>query len=766
MFTVTILEKGGSERRLSFEKEEVSIGRIAGNDIILPKGNISKRHARVVVKDSKFIVIDLKSTNGTYVNKERINAPRVIGGDDKVYIGDFIMRLMPGLSEDDAESPTIQGQEAPQVDGFFAPGQPVQLAKAAPAVAAPVVAAPVAAAAPQTVKSPPEVHLAPSADDESEEVTKAVDSGMVEAMLSGEAPIQFGVQPTPAVAPAPEPEPVAVQFGGGVEAPAPVAAPWPEGGEEPRAAAVPDEPAAVHEPLPESVDVPLAEPIPDSVDEPVADEVDDDDEGDPTVAVSIPDDGVLEAIARAGGLPEPEPEPEIVAEPEPEPEPEPVLVAEPEPEPEPEPVAELAAEPEPEPEPEIEIEVAHDEAGDETAEGEAPEDEGDRFDAYVQVLEHLQVIVADSVFGDLSPEDMDLTDTQWTELEASVAEQVQSARADGFVPAFLDTATLTQDLLYEFTGLGPIEYFLADDNVTEILVNDYNQIFVTHARSTDMVWKSFSSPAALEVTVDKLAGACGFGPEDRPPLISGELPDGSRFQILLPPLVAQGPVLTFQKPRPTSLTVQNLIEAGVLDDSMAEYLYGRIVARANVVACSTDSEARAMLLNAMGYFIPEQERIVVVEGRPEIKLPHRNMIRLRLPALPEEAAELFGVMPTLLADRLIVSNAAGDDAIHVMSLTLAGAQGVLAGMFGHSGEDLLDRLTTRALVSGGAPTREAAHALISTGLDVVLHLDGTGDDAQRVTSIAEVTRVDGVVALREVFRWNADQGGGAFERVE
>ena len=78
MFTVTILEKGGSERRLTFDKDEVSIGRISGNDIILPKGNISKRHARVVVKDEKFIVIDLKSTNGTYVNKERISAPRVM----------------------------------------------------------------------------------------------------------------------------------------------------------------------------------------------------------------------------------------------------------------------------------------------------------------------------------------------------------------------------------------------------------------------------------------------------------------------------------------------------------------------------------------------------------------------------------------------------------------------------------------------------------------------------------------------------------------
>ncbi|MEC8024551.1 MAG: FHA domain-containing protein, partial [Myxococcota bacterium] len=102
---MTILEKGGTERRLTFDKEEVSIGRISGNDIILPKGNISKRHARIVVKDQKFIVIDLKSTNGTYVNKERIHKPCVISQEDKIYVGDFVMTLLPNdalVSEDGA----------------------------------------------------------------------------------------------------------------------------------------------------------------------------------------------------------------------------------------------------------------------------------------------------------------------------------------------------------------------------------------------------------------------------------------------------------------------------------------------------------------------------------------------------------------------------------------------------------------------------------------------------------------------------------------
>src|SRR5437867_3495561 len=96
MFTVIITEKGGDQRRLDFDKPEVTIGRVQGNDIILPKGNISKRHSRIVLKDGRFVIVDLKSTNGTYVNGRRITSPLVIKGGDKVYIGDFILTIEEG----------------------------------------------------------------------------------------------------------------------------------------------------------------------------------------------------------------------------------------------------------------------------------------------------------------------------------------------------------------------------------------------------------------------------------------------------------------------------------------------------------------------------------------------------------------------------------------------------------------------------------------------------------------------------------------------
>src|SRR5947207_4967411 len=118
MFAIVVNEKGGEQRRIDFDKPEVTIGRVQGNDIILPKGNVSKRHSRIVLKDGKFIIVDLKSTNGTYVNGRKITSPLVIKGADKVYIGDFILSV---------EDPALGADAAPPADpnaGLGAPRRP------------------------------------------------------------------------------------------------------------------------------------------------------------------------------------------------------------------------------------------------------------------------------------------------------------------------------------------------------------------------------------------------------------------------------------------------------------------------------------------------------------------------------------------------------------------------------------------------------------------------------------------------------------------
>ena len=109
MFAIVITEKGGEQRRISFNKAEITIGRVQGNDIVLPKGNVSKRHARIVLKDGKFIIVDLKSTNGTYVNGRKITSPLVVKNTDKIYIGDFILSIDEAGAGAAVEEPAMKG---------------------------------------------------------------------------------------------------------------------------------------------------------------------------------------------------------------------------------------------------------------------------------------------------------------------------------------------------------------------------------------------------------------------------------------------------------------------------------------------------------------------------------------------------------------------------------------------------------------------------------------------------------------------------------
>src|SRR6267154_2690158 len=124
MFTIIIQEKGGEQRRMVFNKPEVTIGRVKGNDIVLPKGNVSKRHARIVLKDGKFIIVDLKSTNGTYVNGRKITSPLVVKDADKIYIGDFIVGVDEAASGADGDGPSETTTSPPGQNNLAPPPAP------------------------------------------------------------------------------------------------------------------------------------------------------------------------------------------------------------------------------------------------------------------------------------------------------------------------------------------------------------------------------------------------------------------------------------------------------------------------------------------------------------------------------------------------------------------------------------------------------------------------------------------------------------------
>ncbi|GMV41480.1 MAG: hypothetical protein AMXMBFR64_31960 [Myxococcales bacterium] len=573
MFSVLIREKGGDQQKLEFEKDEISIGRIQGNDIMLPKGNISKRHARIMVKDDKFVIVDLRSTNGTYVNGHKIASPMVISGDDKVYIGDFVIQLEDGVNGSQAEP-------------------------AAPAPAA------------------------QWADEEQEPVQLAEEEGQDQVAPAGQQPYADALAPE----------------------------------EDPDTTLAP----------------PHAEPEP--------------------VAARTFEDRVPAPSGRAaeeGGI-----------------------------------------------------------------------DDLSEFEHYIRVLAMLHGRAGQAVFSGRDIESIDFA-SQWEELENAVYAVVDQAHKAGEVPGFLDVGGLTTDILYEYTALGPIEYFLADDRVHEIEVNAYNQIYVRRGGVRTLEWKSFSSAAAYNAVVDRLARSQGSDAETRAPLLRGRLEDGTTYRGVLAPLAPLGPSLVFRKPQRDVRSLKQLVEAGTLSEEMASWLEGRVARdRSTVLVAGRRGSGRTALLNALAWLIPEGERIAVLEESQELHIPQANVIRLD----PAEGA--LDVVGELRPDRVLVGELTEPMVLPFLRLSAGRSDGCIAAVHARSGEELLDWLRAALAVEDGVSDQRVQDGLIGLAVEVIVHTE-RHEDAVRVTQVSEVTgHGPGGLRVTEVFRYdNGAHGVGTFLRV-
>src|SRR3954464_4486183 len=382
-FSVILTEKGGPTQRLDFESEEITIGRVDENDICLPKGNISKKHTKIVVKDGKIIVLDLKSTNGTYVNGRKNAGPQLISPADKVYIGDFILNVEP---------PDLEPAESDAVAG--------------------------------------EPTLTPA----------------VAHYVGGEAPRR---------------------------------------------------------------DAPAQAP--------------------PDVREASP-----------------------------------------------------AARP--------------------AAKAPPPADYGETLS-----LIHGRLIEA----LDLRRLDLDAlgSDELWNKAEAAVRQIVSRMDQTGELDPHLEREELIEDVLNEALGLGPLERWLADDSVSEIMVNGPGQVNVEREGRLQRVEKAFSSARAVLGVIERIVAPLGRHIDESSPLVDARLADGSRVHAIIPPLALKGPCLTIRKFKRDLLTAENLIGLAALTPQMAEFLETCVEVRRNIVISGGTGSGKTTLLNILSGYIPARERI-------------------------------------------------------------------------------------------------------------------------------------------------------------
>jgi pilus assembly protein CpaF len=540
MFLVTLEEKGGDTEQIEFEKNEITIGRLDGNDIVLAKGNVSKYHSKIVAKDGKFIVVDMKSTNGTFVNGKKIAAPMVLKPTDKVYIGDYIINVEP-LEEERNLTRT-----APPEEEYY------------------------------------------------------------------------------------EEEPA-----------------YDDGGQEP----------AYEEPAPNA-----------------------------RMPASL-----ASALAKNKKRVDP------------------------------------------------------------------------RLEAYTQLQKEIHDRLIE--YLDLRRMDMDrLGDEElWRRTEKAISDIIDQMEADGELPGDVNREELLTDVINEALGLGPLEAFLASDEISEIMVNHANQIYIERKGKLVMSEKTFSSNQAVLGVIERIVAPIGRRIDESSPLVDARLKDGSRVNAIIPPLALKGPCITIRKFKKDSLKIQDLIKYKTVTAQMAEFLEMCVRARKNIIISGGTGSGKTTTLNIISSFIPEDERIVTVEDAAELQLPQDHWVQLesRPPNLEGKGAitirELVKNCLRMRPDRIVVGECRSGETLDMLQAMNTGHDGSLTTLHANTPRDAIARLETMVLMSGMELPVKAIREQIASAVHLIVQQTRFSDGTRKICYITEIAGMEvDIVTLQDIFYYKQE----------
>jgi pilus assembly protein CpaF len=332
----------------------------------------------------------------------------------------------------------------------------------------------------------------------------------------------------------------------------------------------------------------------------------------------------------------------------------------------------------------------------------------------------------------------------------------------------LERARVAQEIVDEVLGHGPIESFLRDPDVTEIMVNGPDQVFVERAGRLHEVGAHFEDAAHLRRTIDKIVGRVGRRVDESTPMVDARLPDGSRVNAVIAPIALEGPVLTIRKFSADPFSVDDLVSFGTLTGQVANFLYWCVRGKLNVLISGGTGSGKTTTLNVLSGFIPPDERIVTIEDAAELQLRQRHVLRLEArPANIEGRGEvtirdLVRNALRMRPDRIVVGEVRDGAALDMLQAMNTGHEGSITTVHANSPRDALSRLETMVLMAGVDLPVRAVREQASSALDLVVHQARLRDGTRRVVSVTEVVAMEGdVITLQEIyaFDWRAGQDG-------
>ena len=328
-----------------------------------------------------------------------------------------------------------------------------------------------------------------------------------------------------------------------------------------------------------------------------------------------------------------------------------------------------------------------------------------------------------------------------------------------------DKLALLQEIADDVLGYGPIERYLQDPAITEVMVNGPNSVWVERDGLLTETEARFVDATHLRRIIDKIVGEVGRKIDESTPMVDARLPDGSRVNAVIQPLALRGPVLTIRKFAVDPFTVEDLVGNKTLSEQVAGLLRRCVHGRLNIIVSGATGSGKTTLLNVLSGFIPEGERIVTVEDAAELQLMQRHVIPLesRPPNIEGKGAiairDLVRNTLRMRPDRIIVGEVRGGESLDMLQAMNTGHDGSLTTVHSNSPRDTLARVETMVLMAGMDLPIRAIREQVASAIDLIVHVHRLRDGTRRVTHVTEVVGMEGdIITLQDIMLFDYGMG--------
>ena len=326
---------------------------------------------------------------------------------------------------------------------------------------------------------------------------------------------------------------------------------------------------------------------------------------------------------------------------------------------------------------------------------------------------------------------------------------------------------LAKEVLDEAIGLGPLEDLLADDSVTEVMVNCSSDIYIERAGRIEKSAVIFTSDKAVLAAIERIVAPLGRRIDESSPMVDARLSDGSRVNAVIPPVALRGPSLSIRKFSKRKLSGDDLLQFGSINEPMLEFLQVAVRERKNIVVTGGTGSGKTTLLNILSNFIPDEERIVTIEDAAELKLSQPNLVSLEARPANLEGKGLITIRDLvrnalrMRPDRIVVGECRGGEALDMLQAMNTGHEGSLTTAHANSPRDALSRLEVMVLMSSMDLPMTVVREQISSAIDLIIHQRRFPCGSRKITHVSEITGIEsGTIQTQDLFVFRArDQGG-------